>query len=234
MAIDYFNRRHPLHGLKVWAALRARRGMYERVLRISPPGPGTRILDVGTTPDLDIAYNNFFERWYPKPSQITICSIEDCSNLERVFPGLTFRRLESERLPFRDREFDLAVSFAVLEHVGSGERQRTFLEECSRVAETAIVYAPYRYFPIEMHTLTPFLHWLPTAWYRALWKMLGLGFWAAEEHLNLVSLRDVRGLLPKDRPARVRLIWSFGWPSNVEIVMGGQSAEPRRNGGHAA
>lgn len=193
--------------------------MYERVLRLSRPGPGTRILDVGTTPDLEIAYNNFFERWYQDPSQITICSIEDCSNLERAFPGLTFRRLEGDRLPFRDREFDLAISFAVLEHVGSKERQRVFLAECARVAQIAIIYAPYRFFPIEMHTLVPFLHWLPRAWHRTLWRLLGLGFWADETNLNLLSVRDVRSLLAADRNAHVRLLWSFGWPSNIEIVM---------------
>ena len=219
MAVDYFNRLHPLHGLKVWAALRARRRMYARALRLVPPGAGSRILDVGATPDLTIAYNNFFERWYPHPSHITVCSVEDCSNLERAFPGLTFRRLEGIRLPFRDGEFDLAVSFAVLEHVGSRERQRAFLAECARVAGTAIVYAPYRFFPVEMHTLIPLTHWLPRPWHRALWKRLGLGFWADEANLNLLSVREVRGLLPAGH-ARVGLLWSFGWPSNLEIVLG--------------
>lgn len=219
MAIDYFNRRHPLHELKVRAALRARRRMFERVLTLSRPGPESRILDVGTTPDLEIAYNNFFERWYRHPSQITVCSVEDCSNLEQVFPGLSFRRLQGDRFPFRDGEFDLAVSFAVLEHVGSRERQRAFLAECARVAGTAIVYAPYRFFPVEMHTLMPFTHWLPRPWHRALWRRLGLGFWADEANLNLLSVREARSLLPAGN-ARVGLLWSLGWPSNIEVVMG--------------
>ena len=66
-----------------------------------------------------------------------------------------------DRLPFDDGEFDLAVSFAVLEHVGSTAQQRRFIGELARVAPAFIAYTPYRYFPVEMHTLLPLLHWLP-------------------------------------------------------------------------
>ena len=159
--IDYFNRHHPLHGVKVGFALRARRRMYANVLTLAAPGRESRVLDVGVTPDVDIPYNNFFERWYPHPDRITVCSIEDCSNLETHFPGLTFRRVEGRNLPFRDGEFDLAVSFAVLEHVGMRPDQQHFLSELARVANEFVAYTPYRYFPVEMHTFFPFLHWLP-------------------------------------------------------------------------
>jgi hypothetical protein len=162
MSIDYFNRNHRLHGLKSCLALRARQRMYQRVLRLGQLSPETRVLDVGTTPDLDLPYNNFFERWYPHTDRLTACSVEDCSHLERRFPGLTFRLIEGETLPFRDQEFDLAVSFAVLEHVGAETHQRHFLSELARVARAFIAYTPYRYFPVEMHTLLPFVHWLPT------------------------------------------------------------------------
>jgi hypothetical protein len=134
----------------------------------------------GVTPDLEIPYNNFFERWYPHPDRLTACSIEDCTVLERVFPGLTFRLTKGDRLPFGDREFDLAVSFAVVEHVGSRERQRQFVSELARVARSFVLYTPNRYFPVEMHTLLPLTHWLPTTCYRPLWRRLGLAFWGDE------------------------------------------------------
>src|SRR2546425_2729266 len=138
MSIDYFNRNHPLHDLKTWVALRVRRRMYERVMGLLRPTPESRILDVGTTPDLDVPYNNFFERWYPHREGLTACSIEDCSNLERHFVGVRFCLIEGEDLPFRDREFDAAVSFAVLEHVGAESRQRHFLGELARVASAFV------------------------------------------------------------------------------------------------
>lgn len=215
--IDYFNRDHALHPVKSRAALIARRGMYARVLELARPTPATRILDVGVTPDVRIPYNNFFERWYPHRDALTICSVEDCSNLETEFAGVTFRPIVGDNLPAGDREFDLAVSFAVLEHVGDEARQRRFLGECARVAKRVVVYTPYRYFPIELHALLPLTHWLPAKWYRALWRRIGLAFWADEQNLNLLSLRRARRLVPPSGAATVRLIWTFGWPSHIEI-----------------
>jgi len=191
--------------------------MYERVVGLIRPSRESRILDVGTTPDLDIPYNNFFERWYPYPDRLTACSIEDCSNLERHFVGLKFRLIEEGDLPFDDGEFDAAVSFAVLEHVGSEARQRHFLSELARVAGAFVVYTPYRYFPVEMHTFLPFTHWLPASWYRAVWSRLGLTFWAREENLNLLSIRAANRLLPSFGHAAIRLIRVLGWPANIEI-----------------
>ena len=216
-AIDYFNRGHVLHRLKEPIAWRARVRMFERFMALFRPTAETRVLDVGTTPDLAISYNNFFERLYPHPARLTACSVEDCSNLERAFPGLSFRRITSRKLPAADREFDLAVSFAVLEHVGSRDQQREFIAEMARVADAFLLYAPYRYFPVEVHTFVPFLHWLPAPWYRAVWRRTGLGFWADEANLNLMGLAELGPLLPAHGHVRVRLLRTFGWPSNIEV-----------------
>jgi hypothetical protein len=215
--VDYFNYRHPLHVIKERVALGTRRRMYRRVLELARPTREMRIVDVGTTPDLQLAYNNFFERWYPHVDRVAACSIEDCTNLERSFPGLTFKRIEGHNLPYENQQFDLALSFAVLEHVGSAENQRHYLSELARVARSFIVYTPYRYFPVEMHTFLPLLHWLPVRQHRAILRSLGMTFWAEEKNLNLVSVRSVRRLLPLGGQADVRLVWTLGWPSNIEI-----------------
>jgi Methyltransferase domain len=216
-SVDYFNRRHPFHVIKGHVALRARRRMYQRVIEIAKPTRLMRIVDVGTTPDLHLPYNNFFERWFPHTDRLAACSIEDCSNLEASFPGLAFTRIAGDNLPYRDGQFDLALSFAVLEHVGSAEKQRHFLAELARIARAFIVFTPYRYFPVEMHTLLPLLHWLPVERHRAILKALGMTFWADEKNLNLVSLASLQCLLPPTGDADVRLLWSLGWPSNIEI-----------------
>jgi len=230
LAVDYFNRNHPLHAVKERVALSARRKIYERVIGLARPGPDTKVLDVGVTPDLEIPYNNFFERWYPHTRQITTSSIEDCSNLERAFPGITFQQTDDVRLPFADRSFDLALSFAVLEHVGSAEQQRRFVAELSRVARAFVLYTPYRYFPVEMHTLLPFTHWLPNRWYRALWRRIGLSFWAEESNLNLVTFTDAHALLPTAGRGEVRCVRVMGWPSNIEVFW--QEDEGKASAGH--
>jgi hypothetical protein len=112
-SIDYFNRDHFLQPLKVKLAMGARRRMYNRVVELTRAEAKTSILDVGTTPDLKLACNNFFERWYPHSNRLTACSIEDCSNLEAQFPGLRFVQLAGGTLPFADRQFDVVLSFAV-------------------------------------------------------------------------------------------------------------------------
>ncbi len=215
--VDYFNDAHPLHGVKIRVALRTRRRIFDRLMRFLAPTRDTRVLDVGTTPDLTIPYNNFFERWYPYPERLSACSTEDCSGLEARFPGLRFRRIVGDDLPFPDRHFDVAVSFAVLEHVGGEARQRHFLAECARVAERFVVYTPYRYFPVEVHTFMPFTHWLPAAWHRPLWRRIGLGFWAEEANLNLLSRRAAERIVPPFGRAGITLIRTLGWPSNIEI-----------------
>ncbi len=76
LMIDYFNRNHPFHRIKVWAALAMRKRMYERVLQLTNANREMRILDVGVTPDLEIPYNNFFERWCSYTDHITACSLK--------------------------------------------------------------------------------------------------------------------------------------------------------------
>ena len=45
---------------------------------------------------------------------------EDGSHLSLRYPGLSYRQVHpGDPLPFRDHEFDVVFSNAVLEHVGS-------------------------------------------------------------------------------------------------------------------
>ena len=109
--------------------------------------------------------------------------------------------------------------------------------ELARAAPAFIAYTPYRYFPVEMHTLLALLHWLPVRWHRRLLKRLGLAFWADEANLNLLSRREARSLLPPSGSGTVRLLWTAGWPSNIELTWragGRTAARPaigRRGGG---
>ena len=49
----------------------------------------------------------------------------------------------------------------MIEHVGGREQQRRFVEESLRVARRAFITTPNRWFPVEVHTLLPLVHWLP-------------------------------------------------------------------------
>jgi ubiquinone/menaquinone biosynthesis C-methylase UbiE len=95
-------------------------------------------------------------------------------------------------LPFEDDSFDYVHSSAVLEHVGSRERQARMLAESARVARKGVWHTtPNRWYPVELHTQLPFLHWLPPVRFRAFLRVLGHAELAREENLNLMTTRDL-------------------------------------------
>ena len=64
-------------------------------------------------------------------------------------------------IPFKDGVFDVVYSNSVIEHLGLIENQRLFAAECRRVGKNYYVQTPNKWFFIEPHLLTPFVHWLP-------------------------------------------------------------------------
>jgi hypothetical protein len=81
---------------------------------------------------------------------------------------------DGRALPFRDGAFDVVFSNSVIEHVGDAASQRRFAQEVARVGRAYWVQTPNRWFPVEQHLLTPFLHWLPRPWQRTLMPRLNL------------------------------------------------------------
>ncbi len=112
-------------------------------------------------------------------------------------------------LPFVDNSFALAVANAVIEHVGSRDRQRRLVAEMLRVAERVCVATPNRWFPVDLHTYLPLLHFLPMPLRNRLYRWLGHAAWATEANLNLLSARQLRSLAPvnsKTSLIRLRLL----------------------------
>ena len=91
---------------------------------------------------------------------------------------------DGRAMPFARGSFDLAVSNAVVEHVGGIEEQRQFVAEHVRVARSWVITTPNKWFPIESHTAVVFLHWLPR------WRA------RREEFTRLLSRREFKRLLP--------------------------------------
>lgn len=62
---------------------------------------------------------------------------------------------------YADKDFHLAVSNSVIEHVGDWSRIKMFAAECRRVAQSLFIQTPNYWFPVEPHYVCPFFHWLP-------------------------------------------------------------------------
>jgi ubiquinone/menaquinone biosynthesis C-methylase UbiE len=174
--------------LSVRIAARVREQMFRTFMTEFQPAAHETVLDVGVTSDQSYSHSNYFEALYPHKSRITAAGIDDAKFLEDLYPGVTFVSASALDLPFEPGSFDLVHASAVLEHVGSHDSQARMVAECLRVARRGIfLTTPNRWFPIEFHTVTPLLHWLPKGVYRPIYRAIGLEFFADEANLNLMS-----------------------------------------------
>lgn len=221
-SIDYFSKRHPLRKLATRVSLRAREKMFARFAAVVPFDATTPVVDIGVTPDRELADSNFFERLYPHPERLTATSIEDAAFLEEQYPGLRFVRTTGSVLPFEDGAFGIAFSSAVLEHVGDRAAQRQFVHEVCRVADRFFLTTPNRWFPVEVHTFIPLIHWLPQRWHQAILRRLGKQFWAETANLNLLGARELLALFPPGTDVTLSRHRTLGWCSN--LVVHGRSA----------
>jgi hypothetical protein len=145
-------------------SLRSRERKLRLFLELYRPGPDTTVVDVGVT---DAAFggestDNFLEALYPWPERITAVGRTELARFAAAFPRVRVVRADGRALPFADGEFELGFSNAVVEHVSGGrEGQRRFVAELCRVADRVFVTTPNRWFPVDPHTLMPFVHWLP-------------------------------------------------------------------------
>lgn len=151
-------------------SLRSRRRKHALFLEAMRPTPETTVLDVGVddfgfgaarTDHGSCATLNFFEEHYPWPDRITALGQHEGTTFAARYPSIPYVRGDATELPFEDGAFDVVYSNAVIEHVGGHEAQRRFVAEALRVAPRVFVTTPNRWFPVEVHTRLPLVHWLP-------------------------------------------------------------------------
>lgn len=180
------------------------------------------ILDVGATADDTKDSSNFFEKTFPHPERITALSDQDASWMEEKWAGLKFVQGNALHMPFENDTFDLVFSNAVIEHVGNRKNQATFIKECVRVAKKHVfITTPNRYYPIELHTVLPLIHWLPPAVYRRILLGLNKPFFASEDNLNLLSKKDLVKIMDEIKGVSYKLnyIRFLGFQSNILLTI---------------
>jgi len=198
--------------------------MYERFTSVVGTRQDYTILDVGVTADRSYSSSNYLEAWHPFRERITAVGIDDASFLKQEYRVLSFVWANVLQLPFRDRSFDVVHSSAVLEHVGNFDNQVRLISECSRVANHALfMTTPNRWFPVEFHTVLPFVHWLPRSHFRAIMRKTGREFFAEEANLNLMSRNELHraataAIDPVAWNHRVEVMSLVGWPSNLLLI----------------
>lgn len=154
----------------------------------------SKVLDVGFN---DVEYSsvdNYLEKKYPYQKNITALGIQGSENFHKNYPLATIILYNGDTFPFENKSFDICWSNAVIEHVGTYEKQLLFIKEMCRVSKKIFFTTPNRLFPIEIHTRTPFLHLISYKLFEKYLILIGKK-WATGNYMNLLSKKNIVELL---------------------------------------
>ena len=199
----------------------ARRQMYSLFCRELAPTSATTILDIGVS-TVDGPEANALEKLYPYPNMITCAGLDDGAEVRRTLPEVNYVQIApGEKLPFGDKQFDIAYSNAVLEHVGGPEARAAFMTDAMRVARAVFFAVPNRWFPVEHHTGLPFLHYSPALFRRVL-SGGDKDYWTKQENLDFLSKATLRCELQQWNPRLKYAGLVLGpFSSNIALVCRG-------------
>lgn len=171
-------------------SIRSRRRKLELFLELMQPDAQTTVLDVGVDEvslgeaggQSGCTTHNFLEDRYPWRERLTALGLHDGTRFRERYPQIPYVQGDACALPFPDASFDVVHSNAVIEHVGGRARQEAFVREALRVGRRVFLTTPNRWFPVEVHTRLPFVHWLPDGAAGRVYDLAGRS-WARENHL---------------------------------------------------
>jgi SAM-dependent methyltransferase len=198
----------------------ARQRMYDLFRAECRPDAFSSIVDIGAS-DEESDEANVLEKMHPHTGMITCAGIGTGADILKAYPGIRFQHIEpGSPLPFRDGQFDIAYSNAVLEHVGGPQQRSHFIREAMRVAKAGFIAVPHRWFPIEHHTGLPLLHFAPS-FFRAILRGTRYAYWTKQENLDFLDAALLRREWPSSTiaPKLVRTGINLGWvSSNLALI----------------
>ena len=180
-----------------------------------------KILDVGTSPVAD-QYQNYLINKYPYKRKIICASNVKLNKIKKKYPEIKTIQCDGRKLPLNDNYVDTVISNATIEHVGNKKKQIKFIKEALRVSKKLIfISTPNRYFPIDFHTLIPFLHFLPKKIHRFILKMIGFKFLSKERNLNLLSTNDLKNIcsILNIKNYAIKKIKLLGFCTNLILII---------------
>jgi len=178
------------------ASAKNRKRKYDLFMKTVKPSGSDRILDVGFTNREYSSCDNYLERHYPHPANITALGIGGEDLFRQAYPQVKTVLYDGGVFPFDDHSFEIGWSNAVLEHVGDENAQVFFLKEMNRVCQKLYFTTPNRFFPFCVHTKLPLVHWLPTrhALRDRIFQWYGRG-WAGGNYMYLLSCSQLKRIL---------------------------------------
>lgn len=128
------------------------------------------VLDVGCGPD-----GRSLEVFLPYNYQIVGIDLYDEREVKIDHPQFTYFQQDAQNLRrFGDKEFHLAISIGMMEHICDSIVLKRMVAEIDRVSKEYIVVVPWKYSWIEPHFRLPFFQLLPSNIQRSLTELLNL------------------------------------------------------------
>ena len=182
------------------------------------------ILDVGTTSDESLSSSNIILKGLCAGKEVTAFTDQNLDKSKFVSTQIGSAITgDITGSALNIGKYDLVTCTAVLEHCGSDAKQMLALSNLMNVAERWLFLTiPNRYYPIELHSKLPLIHWLPKALYRKIYATIGYEELSLEKNLNYISPRKVLNALNACNPDakfRVIKIYTFGFCSNYVFII---------------
>lgn len=116
-----------------------------------------KIIDIGCGRD-----GRSFEKFIPQNWQIVGIDLRDPKIIKHTYPNFQYIQQNAKDLSqFADKQFDLAVSIGLLEHVTEEKSFQQTALEIRRVAKQYLIMVPAKFSWIEPHYGWPFFPLLP-------------------------------------------------------------------------
>lgn len=213
--------------LKLSLISRARKlELFNQIIR---PAKDMRLLDVGAQINPNSHEEHQLIDTYPWKHNFAVVNIseEHVSAIKKRYPEVEAVVCDACELPWADKSFDVVFSNAVIEHLGSFERQKTMPAEIMRVGKQWFVTTPNRWFPFEFHMRLPFVTWLPGNSYLRIGNIISYNhirgkymFGAKREDLRLMSARELEECFPGSKIIKQRVTFM----AETLIAVGGNIA----------
>jgi hypothetical protein len=164
---------------------------------------------------LDVGGMTYQWDYLESPANVTILNTQ-ITERTTTHDKYSFVQGDGRRLTYNDNSYDLVFSNSVIEHVGRFDDQRMFAEEMRRVGRMLYCQTPNKWFLVEPHLITVFVHWLPRNLQRKLIRWFSVWGWVEkpsgqqiEQFLDttrLLTYRELKSLFPDCEIVRERFL----------------------------
>ena len=180
------------------------------------------LLDIGTTEDSSANSSNIFCKMF---DNIKIHkSISNQKITSKRFKLCVRKSITSKfhKKNINALKSDLVISSATIEHVGSLKNQIAKVNNMISLSKKYVVIStPNRFYPIELHTKLPLLHWLPKKFFRKVLLLLNMRYFANEKNLNLLDkseLKKILNIFSQKIDYKIHNIRFLGFVSNFLVI----------------